>query len=108
MKRVLTAVILIPLVLLLVFKGPFWLITLAAAAVAILAAWEYLVLADASGAKTPRIAVLCCIAVLFAGIFRRPDYTTPLLGCLTFVLFILCAFRSPLSRVLPDAAYSVF
>jgi phosphatidate cytidylyltransferase len=108
MKRVLTAVILIPVVLLLVFKGPFWLITLAAAAVAALAAWEFLVLADASGAKTPRIAVLCGIAALFACVFFRPEYTTPLLGCVTFALFILCAFRSPLPRVLPDSAYSVF
>jgi phosphatidate cytidylyltransferase len=108
MKRVLTAVILIPLVLLLVFKGPFWLITLAAAAVAVLAAWEYLVLADASGAKTPRIVVLCAVAALFACIFFRPEYATPLLGCLTFALFIVCTFRSPLPRVLPDAAYSVF
>jgi phosphatidate cytidylyltransferase len=108
MKRVLTAVILIPVVLLLVFKGPFWLITLAAAAVAALAAWEFLLLADASGAKTPRIAVLCGIVALFACVFFRPEYTTPLLGCLTFVLLILCAFRSPLPRVLPDSAYSVF
>ena len=108
MKRVLTAVVLIPLVLLLVFKGPFWLITLAAAAVAGLAAWEYLELADASGAKTPRIAVMACIAVLFACVFFRPEYTAPLLGCLSFALFIVCVFRAPLPRVLPDTAYSVF
>lgn len=108
MKRVLTAVVLIPLVLLLIFKGPFWLITLVTAAVAALAAWEYLALADALGAKTPRIVVLAAVASLFACIFFRPEYATPLLGCLTFVLFIVCAFRSPLPRVLPDAAFSVF
>lgn len=108
MKRVLTAVILIPIVLLLVFKGPFWLITLATAAVAVLTAWEFLALADASGAKTPRIVVVSAIALLFVCIFFRPEYATPLLGCLTFALFIVCAFRSPLQRVLPDTAYSVF
>jgi phosphatidate cytidylyltransferase len=108
MKRVLTAVILIPLVLLLIFMGPFWLITSVTAAVAMLAAWEYLGLADALSAKTPRIVVLCSIAALFACTFFRPEYLTPLLGCLTFLLFIVCAFRSPLPRVLPDAAYSVF
>src|SRR5215471_7133179 len=108
MKRVLTAVILVPLVLLLVFKAPFWLITLAAAAVAALAVWEFLVLADATGAKTPRIAVLIGVIALFACIFFRPEYTTPLLGCLTFAFFILCSFLSPLPRVLPDTAYSVF
>jgi len=108
MKRVLTAVILIPLVLLLVFTNKFWLVTLVTAAVAILAAWEYLVLADASGAKTPRIVVLCAIGALFACSFYRPEYATPLIGCLAFLFFIICTFRSPLPRVLPDAAYSVF
>jgi phosphatidate cytidylyltransferase len=108
MKRVLTAVVLIPLVLLLVFKGSFWLVTSVTAAVAMLAAWEYLALADASGAKTPRVLVLCTVAALFACTFFRPEYATPLLGCLMFLLFIVSAFRSPLPRVLPDAAYSVF
>lgn len=107
-KRVLTAVVLIPLVLLLIFKGQFWLITLAAAAIAELAAWEYLGLADATGAKTPRVTTGICIAILFAFTFFRPDYVGPLLGGLTFAIFIVCAFRSPLVRVLPDAAYSVF
>lgn len=108
MKRVLTAAILIPLVLLLDFEGTPWLITLAAAAVAALAAWEFLALADGLGAKTPRIAVLCCIAALFACVLIRPEYLAPLVGCLTFALFILCAFRSPLPRVMPDVSYSVF
>jgi phosphatidate cytidylyltransferase len=108
MKRVLTAVVLAPLVLLLIFTNKFWLITLVSAAVSGLAAWEYLALADASGAKTPRLAVECSIAVLFSWTFFRPEYTTPLLGLLTFALFTLCAFRSPLTRVLTDTAYSVF
>ncbi|HEX3437884.1 MAG TPA: phosphatidate cytidylyltransferase [Pseudacidobacterium sp.] len=108
MKRVLTAVVLVPLVLLLVFTNKLPIITCVTAAVSMLAAWEYLALADASGAKTPRIAVLVCIAGLFACNFFRPEYATPVLGCLAFALFIFCAFRSPLSRVLPDTAYSVF
>lgn len=108
MKRVLTAIILVPLVLLLVFVGPFWLITLATAVVAGLAVWEYLALADATGARTPRIAVICSIGLLFACIFFRPEYAAPLMGVLSFALFILCAFLSPLPRVLPDTAYSVF
>ena len=108
MKRVLTAVVLIPLVLLLIFKGQFWLITLATAAVAELAVWEYLGLADASGSKTPRITVGLCIAALFACTFFRPEYVAPLLGGLAFAVFIVCTFRSPLARVLPDTAYSVF
>jgi CDP-diglyceride synthetase len=41
MKRVLTALILAPLVLALVFLGPMWLITLVVAGVAMLAAWSF-------------------------------------------------------------------
>jgi len=55
MKRILTALILIPLVIALVFFGPDWLVTLATGVVALLAAWEYLGIARATGAKVPRI-----------------------------------------------------
>ncbi len=108
MKRVITGAVLIPLVLLLVFKGPFWLITLAVALVAELATWEFLALADASGARTPRILVLAAVALLFTTTFFRPEFLAPLLGALTLLIFIVCAFRSPLARVLADATSSVF
>ena len=108
MKRVVTAAILIPLVLLLIFGAPLWILVLAAALVAEFALWEYLALADAMGAKTPRIAVSIAVALLFACIFRRPDFLGPLLGALSLALFAFCAFRSPMNRVLSDAAYSVF
>jgi phosphatidate cytidylyltransferase len=108
MKRIATAAVLVPLVLLLVFVGPTWLITLVAVLVAELALWEYLALADAFGARTPRIATMIAVALLFAVIFRRPDFLGPALGVLALALFILCAFRSPLKRVLPDTAYSLF
>jgi phosphatidate cytidylyltransferase len=108
MKRVLTAAVLIPLVLLLIFKASPLQMTWVVGLVAELALWEYLALADASGAKTPRIAVMIAVAVLFVVVFRRPDFLGPLLGALALGLFILCAFRSPLQRVLPDAAYSIF
>jgi phosphatidate cytidylyltransferase len=42
MKRIFTALILIPLVLLLVFLGPRWQALFTLAAVAALAAWEFL------------------------------------------------------------------
>lgn len=108
MKRVLTALVLIPLVLLLIFKGPFWLVILVVAAVAELALWEYLALADTMGAKTPRLAAVTCVALLFLIAYRRPEFIAALLGVITLALLIACAFRSPLNRVLPDAAYSVF
>lgn len=108
MKRVLTAIVLVPLVLWLVFKGPIWLVSLVVCAVAELALWEYLSLADALGAKTPRIAAMIGVAVLFYVNFERPGFVAPVLGAITLALLIVCAFRSPLNRVLPDAGSSVF
>lgn len=51
MKRVLTAVVLIPVVLLLVFRAPLWLFALAIAGVVVLALHEYLNIAEASDIK---------------------------------------------------------
>jgi phosphatidate cytidylyltransferase len=108
MKRVLTALILAPLVLALVLFGPRWLITLFVAAVAMLAAWEFLGLADRCAAKPPRISVMVAVLALFMGNFQWPDQTMPIFGVLSLALLIYCTFRSPVGRVLADAAFSVF
>jgi phosphatidate cytidylyltransferase len=108
MARILTAAVLIPLVILLLFRAPFWLVTLATAAVAILACWEYLSLADASGAETPRWLVLVAVAALFAINFFRPEMLMAGFSALAFALFVVMAFRSPLERVLLDASASIF
>ena len=76
-------------------------------AVSVLAIWEYLGLADAMGARTPRVTVLIALSLLLATIFRRSDLLEPMLGILSLALFIVCAFRSPVNRVLPDTAYSI-
>lgn len=108
MKRIVTAAVLIPLVLLLIFKGPFWLMTTVSALVAAMAVWEYLALADASGARTPRLLVLVSTGLLFFFSFWKPDLVAPVLSALTLTLFVVCTFRCPLDRVLPDTASSVF
>ena len=110
MKRVLTAVVLIPLVLVLVFLGPRWqwLFTAATALVAALAGWEVLGLAQQKGAAPPRIAVLIAIVALFAANFLWPDQTAPILGIISLVLLVVCTFSSPIDRVLPDAAAALF
>src|ERR1017187_9054732 len=108
MKRIITGAVLIPLVLLLIFKGQFWMVSLAVAIVAGLATWEFLSLADATGARTPRLLVLACVALLFAAAFRRSDLIEPVIGASALLIFIYCTFRSPLTRVLPDSAFSVF
>jgi phosphatidate cytidylyltransferase len=108
MKRVLTALVLIPLVIALVFLGPDWLVTVSVGAVALLAAWEYLGIAQATGAKPPRIAVLAAIAILFAVSLLWPDKLTAALGALCLGLLVYCSFASPIPTVLTDAANSVF
>ncbi|MGA2167119.1 MAG: phosphatidate cytidylyltransferase [Terracidiphilus sp.] len=108
MKRILTALVLIPLVLVLVFLGPKWLITLVTAGVAVLAAWEYLGLAELGGAKPPRVAVVVAIAALFAGNFEYPDQTAAIFGILSLGLLVYCTFRAPVERVMPDAAVCIF
>jgi len=108
MKRVLTALILAPLVLVLVFIGPMWLITGAVAGVAMLAAWEFLALTEHRGAKPPRVLTLGSIALLFAGNYQWPDETATLFGFFCIVLLVYCTFTSPVERALADATSSVF
>jgi phosphatidate cytidylyltransferase len=108
MKRVLTAIVLIPLVLVLVFLGPRWLIIVATAVLAGLAAWEYLGLAERGAARPPRIAVVVAIIVLFIGNSEYPDLTAAVFGALCLGLLLYCTFGSPADRVMPDAAVSVF
>jgi phosphatidate cytidylyltransferase len=108
MKRIITAAVLIPLVLLLVLKGHPWLLTLAAAVVALGAAWEFLALADAGGARTPRVLVLVSIGALFGCAFENRDLMGSAICALGLLLFVVCAFRSPAERVLLDAASSLF
>jgi len=75
MKRVLTALVLIPLVLVLVFLGPQWqwLFSLTVAGVAALAGWEYLNLTKRCGANPPRVATPLALLALFAANFAWPD-----------------------------------
>lgn len=108
MARILTALVLIPLVILLLFSGIFWLVTVATAAVAVLACWEYLGLANGTGAQAPRWLVLTAVAALFAVNFWKPDMMLAAFSALSLALFCWIAFRSPLERVLVDTAFSVF
>lgn len=115
MKRILTTLILAPLVLVLVFLGPMWLITLVVAGVAMLAAWEFLGLTIERGAKPPRVLTLGAIGLLFLGNYFLSssgypvaEHTATLFGLLCVVLLVYCTFRSPVDRALADATSSVF
>jgi len=109
MKRVLTAAILIPLVLVLVFLGPGWMFTLGVAGISLLAGWEFLALARVRAeVAPPRVAVLVALVLLFFGNYRWPDQTATLIGALSLSLLVYCCFVSPVERVLNDAAASTF
>ncbi|MGA3011738.1 MAG: phosphatidate cytidylyltransferase [Terracidiphilus sp.] len=110
MKRIITALILIPVVLVLVFLGPWWqwLFTMAVAAVAALAAWEYLGLAEHTGANPPRVAVLVAIVALFAGYFEWPGQTAAIFGILSLALLVYCTFFRPVEKLMADASSSIF
>ena len=110
MKRILTAAVLIPIVLLLVFLGPRWhlLFTIAVTAVAALAAWEFMGLAERGGASPPRWAVLIALGVLFGVNFQWPDRTAAIFGILSLGLLVYCTFLRPVEQVMADAATSIF
>ena len=110
MKRVITAVVLIPIVLVLVFLSPRWqwLFTLAVAGVAALAGWEYLGLTRKCGANPPRIATLVALLALFAGDFQWPDLIPALFGILGLGLLVYCTFFKPVAETIADASASIF
>jgi phosphatidate cytidylyltransferase len=101
---------LIPIALVLVFLGPRWqwLFTLAVAAVAAMAAWEFLGLAEKVGANPPRIAVLVAVLALFAGNYEWPDQTAAILGVLSLGLLVYCTFSRPVEQVIADVSSSIF
>lgn len=68
MKRVITALVLVPVVLGLLLAAPHWLFAVAVGVAALLAADEFLLLAKGYGLKPFRITTLLFIAVYFAGI----------------------------------------
>jgi phosphatidate cytidylyltransferase len=110
MKRVLTALVLIPIVLLIVFLGPkqHWLFSFAVAAVAALAGWEFLGLTRQRGAQPPSIAVVLALLALFTANFEWPDSTSAAFGILCMALLVLCTFRRPVEQVMTDATASIF
>ena len=110
MQRILTAVVLIAVVFALIFFGQRWMITVFAALIAQLAAFEYMNLARAGGAKIPFAWMAAGIACLFLpGVPGWPlEAQLPLLSALTLGLFAWNSFRAPLDRVLPDTAQGLF
>lgn len=125
MKRVLTAVVLVPLVLLAAFRAPLWLFALLVAAVIVLALHEYLGIADAAGLKPFKwltyIMGVGPFAVLWIsgwpteraynkisfGLLFLPLWLTVLMAAVV-ILGVSLVFRRDLSMGLASAAASVF
>jgi phosphatidate cytidylyltransferase len=119
-KRVLTAVILIPIVVLALFRAPLWLFTLLVLGVALLAAKEYLGIVSAQGFRPMVVASYILLTLLFAICYCVTWLFTsspagPILGFPLFPLFaisspliflLLSLARNPISQALPDAAIS--
>ena len=108
MKRVITAVVLVPVVLSLVFLAPRWLFALAVAAVAALAGWEYVGLAQKCSVRPPRIALVLALIALFAVNFEWPERTPAFFGVVCLCLLVYCTFLRPVTQVMADAAASIF
>ena len=109
MKRVLTAAVLIPVVLVLVFlPGWQWIFTAAVTAVAALAAWEYMGLAEKRDLHPPRVAVVVGLVALFLVDYEWHDHTPAFFGVLCLALLVYCTFSRPVMQVMADSAASVF
>jgi phosphatidate cytidylyltransferase len=124
-KRVLTAIILIPPVILALFMAPLWLFTLLVLGVALLAAREYLDIAQANGLSPFRrlcyLFLVCVFLVTFAAaqmmsvsyhlafsltVAAAASWALLLLIAAPFILLVVGMRREPLSQALPDAAAS--
>ena len=130
MKRVLTAVVLIPVVLAIVFKAPLWLFALVVAAIIILALREYFGIAEATGIKpfrwlTYAISVLPFALLMYAlwnGRLYEPatdsySYLIERLFLTTWWILVFLSpvifgipvvFRKTLQGGLPSVAASIF
>jgi phosphatidate cytidylyltransferase len=109
MKRILTAILLILIVVALILFGQLWMLTLAACLIAELAAYEYFSLANSGGARIPAWWMVASTALLFYVTYYRPiEAQLPTLSLLALILLAWTGFRGPLDRVLPDVALGLF
>lgn len=107
MKRILTAVVLIALVVALVFFGKSWMVLVLAAVVAALAATEFRTLSAAVASPVPLWWTMAAIAMFFAITAFQPQDTVAAVSIATLILFAWNAFRTPLENVLSETAAGV-
>ena len=114
MKRIVTAVLLIGVVVSAVLYGPTSLLAALASVVAGLAAFEYRALAHRGAAVQdtdvyiPLWWLVASTVLIFFFTIRLPDFELPVLSLLTFILLAWSGFRAPLNRVLLDTSLGLF
>jgi phosphatidate cytidylyltransferase len=114
MKRILTAAILIPLVLLAVFRAPLWLFLLITVVVALAAVFEYLGIAAGYGLEPFRLLTYLYTAAPFVVYYYAQGFggAALLAGilllflCAPFLLMIAAMGREDLKAALPGVAMS--
>jgi phosphatidate cytidylyltransferase len=120
-KRIATAVVLIPIVLLLVLKAPLYLLALVAAAIALLAIAEFLKLTPHYAVQPMALATYLYVAVFFLFVIAASTNRTPLAetaavlyglalasALAPFLFLTLAMRRAQLSTGYPAAAASTF
>jgi len=120
-KRIVTAVVLIPLVLLLVLKAPLYVLAIVAAAVALLAVAEFLRLVERYGVQPLRQPTYAFVALFFVFVIVASSNRTPLvettaltyglalsMAVAPFLFLTLAMRRRDLTSGYPAAAASVF
>ncbi len=121
LKRIATAVVLIPIVLALILRAPIWALAIVAGAVALLTIHEFLKLTESYGVKPLRTLTYIFVAMFFALLAFNLGNEKPLLSTAVFVyclgfaaaiapfIFLTRAMRDEsLSAGYPAAAASVF
>ena len=120
-KRIATAVVLIPLVLLLVLKAPLYVLAIVAGAVALLAIAEFLKLVTHYAVQPLTLATYAFVALFFAYVIVASTNRTPLIettavlyglamaaALAPFVFLSVAMRRSDLTSGYPAAAASAF
>jgi len=121
LKRVATAVVLIPIVLVLILRAPVPVLAMVAGVIALLTIHEFLKLTESYGVRPLRILTYIFVAIFFALLACNVGNEKPLLSTAVFVyclgfaaaiapfVFLTRAMRAePLSAGYPAAAASVF
>jgi phosphatidate cytidylyltransferase len=98
LKRIATAVVLIPVVLLLILRAPVPVVAVVAAAVALIAAQEFLKLTESYGVQPLRLATYIFVGLLFLLLAASSAVEAPQVSALKFLFGL--AFASAISSFL--------